>query len=105
MPVHDWLEPGRSGANCYGRSAQYQSGIADRACRWVCHLRITLQTSEEGGCPMSLYKIVGSYTDAEPLSLPALESCHRMRGGESPDFVTSLVPEQSSSLFAVEIPW
>jgi hypothetical protein len=26
---------------------------------------------------MSLYKIVGSYTDAGPLSLPALESCHR----------------------------
>jgi hypothetical protein len=24
---------------------------------------------------MSLYKIVGSYTDAEPLSLPALEIC------------------------------
>src|SRR4029450_12435781 len=98
MPVHDRLEPGGSGANCYRRPAQYQSGIADRARGWVCHLRITLQTSEEEGCPMSLYKIVGSYTNAVPLSLPDLENCHRTRGEESPDFVTSLVSEPPSSL-------
>jgi hypothetical protein len=54
---------------------------------------------------MSLYKIVGSYTNAVPLSLPDLENCHRTRGEESPDFVTSLVPEPPSSLFAVKIPW
>jgi hypothetical protein len=54
---------------------------------------------------MSLYEIVGSYTDAEPLSSPALEICHRTRGEESLDLVTSLVPEPPSSLFAVKIPW
>ena len=54
---------------------------------------------------MSLYKIVGGYTDAEPLSLPQLEIRHRTRGEESLDFVTSLVPEPPSSLFAVKIPW
>src|SRR5262245_35582542 len=105
MPVHDRLEPGGSGANGYGRPAQYQSGIADRARRWICHLRITLQTSEEEGYPMSLYTIVGSRTTAAPLLLPAQESRHRTLGEESPDFVTSLVPEPPSSLFAVEIPW
>ena len=54
---------------------------------------------------MSLYKIVGDRTDAEPLLLPALEICHRTRGEESLDLVTSLVPEPPSSLFAVKIPW
>ena len=54
---------------------------------------------------MSLYKIVGDYTDTEPLLLPALEIRHRTLGEESPDFVTSLVPEPPSSLFTVEIPW
>ena len=54
---------------------------------------------------MSLYKIVGSHTNAAPLLLPALESCHRTLGEESLDFVTSLVPELPASLFAVEIPW
>ena len=54
---------------------------------------------------MSLYKIVGSYTDAEPLSLPDPEIRHRTRGEESPDFVTNLVPEPPASLFAVKIPW
>ena len=54
---------------------------------------------------MSLYKIVESHTDAEPLSLLDLESHPRMRGEERPDFVTSLIPEPPSSLFAIKIPW
>ena len=54
---------------------------------------------------MSLYKIVGSYTNAVPLSLLDLENCHRPRGEEHPDFVTSLIPEPPSSLFAIKIPW
>src|SRR5262245_58697586 len=105
MPVHDQPEPGGSGANGYERPSQYQSGIADRARGWICHLRIALQTSEEEGCPMSFYKIVGSHTNVAPLLLPALELRHRTLGEESPDFVTSLVPEPPSSLFAIEIPW
>jgi hypothetical protein len=54
---------------------------------------------------MSLYKIVGSHTNAAPLLLPALEIRHRTLGEESPDFVTSLVPEPPAPLSAVEIPW
>jgi hypothetical protein len=50
---------------------------------------------------MSLYKIVGDYTDAESLLLLALEIRYRTPGEESADFVISPVPTPPASLFAV----
>jgi hypothetical protein len=37
-----------------------------------------------------IYKIVGNYTDTEPLLLQALEIRRHTLSEESPDFVTSL---------------
>ena len=94
MPVHDSPESGGSGTDGHGHPAQYQSGVADRAGSWICHLRIGLRTLGETCGPMPQRAVAGVCRCAWHTTVWAGSAAHALvrqyLGEEHLDCVTAL---------------